>query len=1202
MGSYNSGSGRPIQTPDLTSTCVTLSTRAITRVESSQNGGALTTLNFTYMEGCLQPACREPTYISHSHWKFDLAPPTGPAHQRPSCTGHPCCMSVGVALPQRLVPCSIARTLRQLTLHPSPVYHCYTTITAPSIRFGQKDKRFANYLKPAVGSRAIPATACRRTSTMEVSSTKRKNPPTSVDRPSKQVRRPSASLDGGEVEVGDRLRHNGISVSQNETPNGHYSPMDDEMDGVIHAATPDTAEWQATIERVVRNVVSIHFSATCSFDTDPALSSEATGFVVDAERGYILTNRHVVGPGPFWGYALFDNHEECDVQPVYRDPVHDFGILRFDPKAIKYMPLEALDLRPDLAKVGVEIRVVGNDAGEKLSILSGVISRLDRNAPEYGEGYSDFNTNYIQAAAAASGGSSGSPVVNKDGLAIALQAGGRADGAATDYFLPLDRPLRALNCIREGKPVTRGTIQTQWVIKPFDECRRLGLTAHWESKMREKFPKETGMLVAEVVLPKGPGHEKLEEGDVLIKVNDELLTQFVKLDAILDSSVGGQVKLLIQRGGEDMEVELGVGDLHAITPDRFVSVAGAAFHNLSYQQARLYAVAIKDAGVYCCEASGSFRFDGSESGWLVQTVDNKPTPDLDAFIEVMKQVPDRSRVVVTYKHLRDMHTLNTSIMTVDRHWHKQMRLAVRNDESGLWDFTDLSGPLPAVPAVPREANFIQLAGGRYPKAVDIIRSFVRISTNMPLKIDGFPKSRKIGFGLVIDAEQGLVVVSRAIVPYDMVDITVTIADSIIVDGKVVFMHPLQNYAIIQYDPSLVKVPVQSAKLAETPIKQGEETIFFGFNQNLRPVVMKTAVTDITTVAIPPSASTPRYRAVNLDAITVDTTLSSQCGSGVLVSEEGVVQALWLTYLGERNGHGGSNKDVEYHLGFATPALLPVIDEVKSGHKPDLRILNLETQTVQMSQVRIMGVSESWIQRVEREDPERHQLFMVRKVDADNTSGFQEADILLTLNDRLITRISDLDIMYTNSHLTARVVRNQREIVLDVPTVPTSALETDHVVIFCGATLHRPHHAVRQQISTVHSDIYVSARFAGSPAYAYGLAPTNFILAVNAVPTPDLPAFIRETRKIPDNTYFRLKVMTFDNVPWVATMKKNEHYFPTVEFVKDPAVREGWRRVVPEKPDAGRRPEGNPRSGEDEIAAGDGLVDQGMGLEVEDGPA
>lgn len=81
----------------------------------------------------------------------------------------------------------------------------------------------------------------------------------------------------------------------------------------IVAATADTAEWQATIEKVVRNVVSIHFCQTCSFDTDAAISSEATGFVVDAEKGYILTNRHVVGAGPFWGYCIFDNHEEVSL-------------------------------------------------------------------------------------------------------------------------------------------------------------------------------------------------------------------------------------------------------------------------------------------------------------------------------------------------------------------------------------------------------------------------------------------------------------------------------------------------------------------------------------------------------------------------------------------------------------------------------------------------------------------------------------------------------------------------------------------------------------------------------------------------------------------------------------------------------------------------------------------------------------------------
>ena len=81
----------------------------------------------------------------------------------------------------------------------------------------------------------------------------------------------------------------------------------------LGAAQADSPEWQATIETVVKSVVSIHFCQTCSFDTDMSMSSQATGFVVDAERGYIMTNRHVVCAGPFSGYCIFDNHEEVGI-------------------------------------------------------------------------------------------------------------------------------------------------------------------------------------------------------------------------------------------------------------------------------------------------------------------------------------------------------------------------------------------------------------------------------------------------------------------------------------------------------------------------------------------------------------------------------------------------------------------------------------------------------------------------------------------------------------------------------------------------------------------------------------------------------------------------------------------------------------------------------------------------------------------------
>ncbi|KAF2295396.1 hypothetical protein GH714_032751 [Hevea brasiliensis] len=60
----------------------------------------------------------------------------------------------------------------------------------------------------------------------------------------------------------------------------------------------DTAEdWRETINKVVPAVVVLRITACRSFDTELSSFGSATGFVVDKQRGIILTNRHVVKPG-----------------------------------------------------------------------------------------------------------------------------------------------------------------------------------------------------------------------------------------------------------------------------------------------------------------------------------------------------------------------------------------------------------------------------------------------------------------------------------------------------------------------------------------------------------------------------------------------------------------------------------------------------------------------------------------------------------------------------------------------------------------------------------------------------------------------------------------------------------------------------------------------------------------------------------------
>jgi S1-C subfamily serine protease len=927
------------------------------------------------------------------------------------------------------------------------------------------------------------------------------------------------------------------------------APVHTPVPAVVPApgAVSSPASWAQTLERIASGVVTIQIDSTRAFDTEWNTTAQATGFVIDAKRGLILTNRHVVTPGPVTAQAIFLNREEVQLYPVYRDPIHDFGIYRYDPAKLKFIQPAELPLYPAGAVIGREIRVVGNDAGEQLSILAGTLARLDREAPEYGYGkYNDFNTFYYQAASSTSGGSSGSPVIDIEGRVVALNAGG-ATGAASSFYLPLTAVTRALKFIDAGKPVPRGTLETVFKYTPYDELRRLGLNSETEARMRTAYPKLTGMLVVEDVQPGSGADGVLAPGDILVAIDGKPIPEFFALEDVLDGRVGQQVNVEVQRGRETLQHAFDVQSLSAITADEYIEFGEAVVHTLSYQQARHFNVPIK--GVYVANPGYVFGSAGIPRAALISSFNGKKVDNLKDFEAALADLADGARAPVRYATLEDPRAAQLKVIRMDRRWFPA-RKCKRDDALGTWPCVAISsGPAPASSVKPASTQFAKTGDARIDR---LAPSLVMVNFDMPYSVSGVTEKNYHGTGVIVDAERGLVAIDRNTVPIAMGDVRITFAGTVEVPGKVVFIHPLHNLAVVSYDPkSIGTTPVRAATLLTKPLSAGDDVWVVGQRADSKILSQKTQISSVDVVSFPLSR-TLRFRDSNLEAVSLINPPGDY--DGVLADEKGNVLALWSSFAFE------SQRELE-QVNRGMPAdLVSEMIGVVAGGRP-LYSFEAEFNVQSLAGARELGLPDEWVRRLEEHNPQRRQVLGIDRLVAGSPAAalLEPGDLLLAIDGKVVNRFREVERAVQNPEVKVSVWRDGAEKTLQMKTVALDGGDIDRVLIWAGATLQAPHRAMAAQRGIAPYGVFVSFFFYGSPATHYGLYAGRRITEVDGQATADLDAFIKAVSGKPDRASLRLKTVSWNGQTDVITLKLDKHYWPAYELERQ---KDGsWTRTA-----------------------------------------
>jgi S1-C subfamily serine protease len=622
---------------------------------------------------------------------------------------------------------------------------------------------------------------------------------------------------------------------------------------------------------------------------------------------------------------------------------------------------------------------------------------------------------------------------------------------------------------------------------------------------------------------------------------------------VLDDHVGDQVTLEIQRGKETSRHALSVQDLSAITPDEYIEFGEAVVHNLSYQQARHFNVPI--AGVYVAHPGYVFGSAGIPRAALISTFNGRKIEKLSDFEAALAELADGARASVRYVTLEDPRAAQLRVIRMDRRWFPA-RKCKRDDALGIWPCINIAAGPAAVPVKPAATQFAKTGDERIDR---LAPSMVTVNFDMPYSVSGITEKNYHGTGVILDAKRGLVAIDRNTVPEAMGDVRVTFAGTVEVPGKVVFIHPLHNLAVVSYDPKAIgDTPVRAATfVTDKELKAGDDVWVVGQRADSKILSEKTQISSVDAVMFPLSR-TLRFRDSNMEVAS----LINPPGDfdGVLANAKGEVLALWSSFAFE------TARELEQtYRGIPADLVTEMIDMVTEGRP--LYSFEAEFNVQSLAAARDLGLTDEWVRRFEEHNPQRRQVLGIDRLVAGSPAAtlFEPGDLLLAIDGKPVNRFREVERAVQKPEVGVTVWRDGSAKTLQLNTVALSGRGIDRILIWAGATLQAPHRAMAAQRGIAPYGVFVSFFFYGSPATRYGLYAGRRIVEVDGQPTADLDAFIKAVGGMSSRASVRLKTVSWNGQVDVITLKLDKHYWPAYEL--DRQADGSWTRTALDPPEA-----------------------------------